>query len=430
MHILVLGAYGLIGSAVCRALTVQGHTVTGLGRSVQFGAAILPQLEWVQADIATLRTVQDWLPFLEKVDAVVNTSGTLQDGWGDRVVATQDHAIRALIDACAAASVPRFVQISAPGADVGAETGFMRSKGIADRALSESSLDWTILRPGLVVSPAAYGGTSLLRALAATPLIQPMVLGRTRIQSIHVDDVAQAVCRAMDGAGVRGAFDLVEPDPLPLADVILAFRKWLGFGPPRAIVQVPRWIGRVLAALGDLAGFLGWRPALRSTALAVLRADVVGDPAPWADLTGQRFSTLPETLARLPSTLQERVFARWQLFLPLAVVALAGFWIVSGLVAMVDPNAAVAVLPPDMPPALAMSLVLGGSVVDIVLGCALLFRPAFRAGCWAGVAVCAVYLLLGTGLTPALWGDPLGPFVKIVPVALLMALVASLAERR
>ena len=46
------------------------------------------------------------------------------------------------------------------------------------------------------------------------------------------------------------------------------------------------------------------------------------------------------------------------------------------------------------------------------------------------VAVSAAYLLGGTLLRPDLWADPLGPFVKILPGAVLaLAALAILDER-
>ena len=46
------------------------------------------------------------------------------------------------------------------------------------------------------------------------------------------------------------------------------------------------------------------------------------------------------------------------------------------------------------------------------------------------VAVSAGYLAAGTLLTPGLWLDPLGPFVKVVPAALAAVVAAAVLEER
>jgi len=46
------------------------------------------------------------------------------------------------------------------------------------------------------------------------------------------------------------------------------------------------------------------------------------------------------------------------------------------------------------------------------------------------VATTFAYLAAGTVLTPDLWGDPLGSFVKTLPAALLALVAAALAAER
>ena len=46
------------------------------------------------------------------------------------------------------------------------------------------------------------------------------------------------------------------------------------------------------------------------------------------------------------------------------------------------------------------------------------------------LAASAAYLLGGTLLAPDLWGDPLGPLVKVVPAMLPAAMLLALAEER
>ena len=57
MRVLVLGAYGLIGLAIARALHAAGHTVTGLGRSPDIGPRLFPSIRWIEADLGRLRVL-------------------------------------------------------------------------------------------------------------------------------------------------------------------------------------------------------------------------------------------------------------------------------------------------------------------------------------------------------------------------------------
>lgn len=432
MNVLLLGAYGTIGHEIARDLLRHGHSVTGLARDAGFGATLEPNVRWIGADIATLTTPAHWQTHLAGVDGIVNASGALQSGPRDNLGGVQRDAIAALVDAAAACGTIRaFVQISAPGASPSAATEFLRTKGEADAHLRTSALNWVVLKPGLVIAPTAYGGTSLVRALAAFPGVQPVVLPASRIQTVSVADVARATRRALDDPRLgRQDFDLVAPQAESLRDIVLAFRRWLGFRAPSRVIEIPYGIARGVARAADIAGSLGWRAPMRSTALEVLADDVVGDSAPWRAATGETLQTLDETLRDLPATRQERSFARMELLFPSLVVLFSAFWIASGVIGLWQSAAAEAVLAPVTGMALASLAVVGGALLDIAIGVALLIRPLFRKACIAALAVSLLYMTLGALLTPALLADPLGPLLKILPIAGLAAALAAHAEAR
>ncbi len=430
MRVLILGAYGLIGTATTRGLMAHGHDVTGLGRSAAKGKKASPDADWIAADISALTTPESWLLLLKGVDAVVNAAGLLQNGLNDNVAGVQRDAIKALVHACEHSDVTAFVQISAPGAATTSDTEFFRTKAEADRALKASSLDWTILRPGLVLSPHAYGGTSLIRRLAAMPAIQLVMLGQARIQTVHVQDVANAVVYALEHklSGVDAA--LVEETPHTLKALVLRIREWLGFGAPAATLSVPLTLGRGLAFAADLAGYLGWRSSLRTTSLRVLAADVLGDAKAWPALTGQKLCTLEETLRDLPSTLQERVHARAMFWFPFLLLTLSLFWVASGIIGIWRQDEALALLQGALPAPFGRSAVLAGSVLDILIGLGLLFRPMVRLACLAAILLSLAYLAGAALFVPHLWSDPLGPVVKVFPAIALAVIVSALAEER
>nr|WP_321439546.1 NAD(P)H-binding protein [uncultured Hyphomonas sp.] len=424
MKILVLGGYGLIGLSITKALVHAGHDVTGLGRSVRKGEAVAPDVTWIGRDLSHMTEAEDWAHVLTGIDVVVNAAGVLQDGMNDRVMAVQRDAVRALAAACKPAGVRQIIQISAPGVSESSDTVFYRSKAEGDAAVKASGVDWVIFRPGLVLSPQAYGGTSLLRQLAAVPLVQPVMLADADIRTVYVEDVAAAVVRAVE-EGLTGIdADLLSSEPTRLEDLILAIRAWLGFAPPKAVIRAPLFFGALTARLGDLAGWLGWRPALRTTSLKVLGKGVTGHTPQWP------VRSLADTLSALPSTVQERTYARTALLYPFLLIILSAFWIISGLVGWVQQAPAMAVFGPDFPAPLAKGFVLGGAAADIAIGAALLIRPLTRLAALAAVLVSLAYLAGSAILAPHLWADPLGPMVKVFPAVALSLTVWTLTEAR
>lgn len=430
MRILVIGGYGLIGASIARALAVDGHEVVGLGRSMQKGKALVSEIDWIEGDLALLTDSTRWHSITAGFHAVVNASGVLQSGFRDNVEKVQKDAIVALIASCEANGVEAFVQISAPGAEENSDTAFYRTKAAADEALKASRLRWTIFRPGLVLSSHAYGGTSLLRAVAACPFVQPIAIANVKVQTVFVDDVAAAVLHAINSGMSGSDVDLVAPDRHALLDIVLGFRRWLGFAPPRRIIAFSKSAGRAASAMADVGGWFGWRSPLRSSGLRVLASNVTGDAEKWPEQSELSLLSFEETLARMPATAQERIYARAMFVFPILVIVLGLFWLISGVIGLWRHDEALAVFGAPTPGALHYGAVYGGALIDIAIGVAVFFRPLTRAASILSVIVAGGYLVGGALFAPHLWSDPLGPMVKVFPAMALALVVAALAEER
>ncbi|MCI4665355.1 MAG: SDR family oxidoreductase [Neomegalonema sp.] len=431
-NVLVLGAYGLIGSEICRALTADGWRVVGLGRSERLGRALLPPDRWITADLAQLTTAEDWAPLLAGMDAVVNAAGALQDGPRDDLSAVHGASITALAGACEHMQVGRLVQISAPGASESASTAFLRTKAVGDEAVRASHLHWTILRPALVLGETAYGGSALLRMLASAPLVQPLTLAQAQIGTVALEQVGDAVAIALkDGFPNNVDAALVEPQARTLEEIVLALRAWLGVPAPMLMLRLPAWLGAGVSRLGDAAIALGWRSALSSTSFRALRDGVQADPSPWREASGQTLRALPQTLAATPPASGALREARLQLLTPLMILSLSFLWLASGLVSLFHVSAGLALLAPaGLSQVSAWAMILIGGFVDCVIGVAVLRRPWSGWACIAMLLVTLGYLVFGTVLTPWLWVDPLAPLAKAVPAAVLaMTAWARLGER-
>ncbi|WP_164657895.1 SDR family oxidoreductase [Tropicibacter sp. Alg240-R139] len=427
---IVLGGYGLIGSACMRALARSGFDVIGVGRSRKVAETVDAKARWIIQDITTISTL-GWHDILTDVDVVVNASGALQDGLVDDLEAIHVTAVSQL--AQAATNLPvRVIQISAAGVSEHASTAFFRSKARGDAALMETMQNWVILHPTLLLAPQAYGGTALLRAASAIPLIHPIVLPEAQIQTVYIDDVTAAVVSAAQGDISSGTIaDLTETEARSLPELIARIRVWQGWPHPRITIRLP---GGCISALGRIAdglGHLGWRSPLRTTALQVLSDGVRGDPQTWENAGGQPCRTLEDALQNLPSTRQERLFARAFLALPVAIGVLALFWLLSGIVALMDPQRAMTVLADRAAPQwLIATSVIGGATADIFLGLAILYRPWTRHAALGMIALSTAYLLGGVILAPDLWADPLGPMIKVFPGMTLAAMVWLMVEDR
>lgn len=426
MNILILGATGFIGSALAQHLADEGHTVTGLGRAPARMTQRLPNIRWIAVDLATMTDPASWNGMLSGQDIVINCAGALQDGMADDLDSTQFRAMIALYAAAKSAAVQRIVQISARTDGAAANTPFLATKRRADEALSASDVPFVILRPALVIGRNAHGGTALLRALAAFPLLQPLSLARSRIATTAIPDVAQATSRAVNGELPSGTdAQVAAKEQTTLADLVRLHRRWLGL-PPARIISVPALLGRPLTWLADAAGRLGWRSPLRSTAMTVMAEGVIA---------GERGvvvagTSAEQTLAGNPAGVQDLWFARLYLLKPLVIIGLSLFWLLSGLIPLLAPARAAGHFLPFMSPAAAYALTFATCLLDIALGFTVLVRPWARKALFGMLTVSLAYLGGATLLEPVLWLDPIGPLIKVLPSMLLTLIALAILDER
>ena len=430
MRVLVLGATGLIGSAVTARLVAAGHEVVGLTRARDAAARRLPVSQWIVADLRAVRGREDWLPHLQGIDAVVNCAGTLQDSVRDSTAKVHRDAPAALWRACERAGVRRIIQFSAIGVDRGGITEFSRTKQAGDAALEASNLDWAILRPSVVVGRQAYGGSALFRALASLPAL-PRIDDAGPLDIVQLDDVAETVVRLLKpGAVSRVALELAGPQRLQFDEVVAAYRSWLGWRPARR-VRVPGFVMGLAWRLGDLVAWFGWRPPVRSTARREIVRGAIGDASAWRAATGIEPQSLGAALAAEPASVQERWFARLYLLKPVAFGTFILFWLLTAIVS-IGPGYRWAVNVMEASPAapVAVLTVIAGSLADLVVAGLILFRRTARLGLILGLLVTLAYVVSGTLLRPDLWADPLGPMMKVWPILVLNLILLAILDER
>jgi uncharacterized protein YbjT (DUF2867 family) len=419
-RVLILGVTGFIGSALAQRLLMAGVEVVGVSRRRP-----PPPIRHLALDLAEMTDEAAWRPHLPGIDAVINCAGLLQDAPGESVSSVQRDAPRALFAACEAAGVRRVIQISAIGAERAGGTAFTRTKHEADLDLQRRDLDWVILRPSVVIGDSAYGGSALLRGLAALPIV-PVMADMPPLQPALLDDVLGTIerCLAPDAA-VRVTLDLAGPETWRFEELVAGFRQWMRWPPARTVTLGPA-ISAAMFKLGDAAALLGWRPAMRTTAGHELRRAARADASAWPPRGPSAF------FAARPASVQERWFARLFFVKPVLFVALAIFWFATGVICL-GPGwrAGLAMMAEaGLAPTLAMLAVVGGSLCDMAIGIAIAVRRSARRGLYAAIAVTLGYGVLGSWLLPRLWADPMGALLKIIPIiALHLAALAILEDR-
>ncbi len=215
MRVVIAGGHGKIALRLEKLLSARGDEVVGIIRNpaqaadlAERGATALV-LDLEQTDVDTLARE------LEGADAVVFAAGA-GPGSGAARKDTVDRAAAELLAAAAeAAGVRRYLQISSMGATENPPPGtdevfaaYLRAKAASEKALRESDLEWTILRPGRLTDQP---GTGMVHLAPSVPR-----------GSVSRDDVAAVLVALLDESRAIGrTLELVGGDT-PIAEAVAA----------------------------------------------------------------------------------------------------------------------------------------------------------------------------------------------------------------
>ena len=263
MRVLVTGASGLIGSAVCDALLARGDEVVGLTPRPREGAPTNPTVSWYRL-AARARSGRRPRRF-EGVDGVVNLVGeAINQRWTDeakrRILESRVTATRNLV------AGDRRRPATAPSVLVSqSAVGYYGDRGeaIVDEAAppgegfaAEVPVDWeaaaqrgrescgprvVILRTGLVLDQATAGCSSSSLLPFKLGLGGPIAGGEQFMPWIHIDDEVGLILWALDNEQVTGVFNATAPEPGHQPRVLQGARA--GARPPAAI-PVPKFAVR------------------------------------------------------------------------------------------------------------------------------------------------------------------------------------------
>src|SRR5680860_1412081 len=202
------------------------------------------------------------------------TSSPLRADLGFRY--TQREAVRL--------GVARLVLISGLGADPQSRSPYIRSRGRGELAVQQAFPDATIVRPSAMFGPGdALFGTlaNLARLLPVLPLIGG---GRTRLQPVYVEDVAEAVARILADPGTVGrTYELAGPEVYTLRDLVRFTLRVIG--KRRLLMPLPFAVAEIQARIFELLP----SPPLTTGQVDLLKADSVAGGA----LPGLRELNIP-----------------------------------------------------------------------------------------------------------------------------------------
>lgn len=292
MNILVTGANGFVGRALCHHISHQGLNPYGLLRKEQKNLNTKKQFL-----VEDFLNYSDWGTILEGMDGVIHTAGLAHTkGHPDKdYYDINTELTKKLALECVKASVKRFVYISSthvhvsssspytltPQSPLNPKTPYGKSKLLAERALRDiektSSLEVVIVRPPLVYGPHVAGNMLTILKTIQKNMPFPFAQTQNKRSMIFIKNLADALVLCATHPKAKGhSFFVSDDHPLSIKELIQGLAKGMGkkanlFYFPEFLMKIPfkllgkseileKMTGSLQLDTSDIQKTLGWIP--------------------------------------------------------------------------------------------------------------------------------------------------------------------------
>jgi len=264
--LVVGGTGGLVGRSVLPEF-MSRYEIRSLHRHpvAAEGAA---RVEWVPVDVGR---IQDWRPFLEDVDVVLNLA------WYRYGNATRfrhlAEGLERLVEAARVAGTGRFLQVSVPPAPDRLERTlpYLAYKRRVDRAIAASGLSYRIVRPTMLFGAGDRLLGTMLRLMDRYPVFPMFGDGQYHVSPVAASDLARILRLEAAGDG-SGTIDVGGPERYRYCDLTDLMFSYLGKR-PRYWHLSPRSSVALAQLVQDLGSSL-----LYSYEVEWLLSDLLGPP--------------------------------------------------------------------------------------------------------------------------------------------------------
>lgn len=195
----VFGGTGFLGRRVVQfLLRAPEFSVRIASRHPERGRQIFghddPRIQSVQVDLHDEPSIAI---ALDGADSAVNAVSLYVEHGRETFHSVHVESARRLAAQAHRAGVKRLIHVSGIGSDATSPSLYIRKRGEGELAVRADFSEATLVRPAVMFGPDDAFLTTILKLLRRYPIYPMFGRGLTRLQPAYVDDVAEAITRAL-----------------------------------------------------------------------------------------------------------------------------------------------------------------------------------------------------------------------------------------
>jgi len=290
LHVTIVGGTGFVGRHLADRLLRAGHRLTLVARHCPSSVAAAPRpgIDCLVGDVLERGSLDKTV---QAADAVINLVGAVHQPTTRAYFDLHETGARRVAEA-AAAGARRLIHVSALGVAEDAPSAADRSKEAGERAVCAAFPRAVILRPSLMFAEDDHFLGEIAAIARRSPVI-PLIGAATRVQPVHVDDMAEGVAHILElGADTAPLYQIAGAQIYTLKDLVGELLDALGRR--RLMLPLPNALA---LPLGRVLGRLPHPPFSREQVLLMMTDKVAVAGLPGLGDLGVRPRLLRDWLA-------------------------------------------------------------------------------------------------------------------------------------
>jgi len=242
----VFGGTGFVGRRIVRHLCDSGTRVRAVSRHRPPGEDA--GIEQIAADAHDQRSVE---AAVAGADGVVNAISLYVEHGSDTFRSVHVETAAKIARAARQAGIRRFVHISGIGANTASPSPYIRSRGEGEAAVQTAFPGAVIVRPAVIFASDDAFLTTILRLLRSLPAYPVFGDGRTRLEPVHVDDVAAAIVQILrQSQKPYPVYELAGPRVYSYEELLRTIARIAGLRP--VLMRMPFAFWNALAGVAEM----------------------------------------------------------------------------------------------------------------------------------------------------------------------------------
>jgi uncharacterized protein YbjT (DUF2867 family) len=246
-------------------------------------------VEQIVADAHDERSVE---AAVAGADGVVNAISLYVEHGGDTFHSVHVEAAARIARVARRAGIKRFVHLSGIGADAASPSPYIRNRGEGEAAVQAAFPGAVVIRPAVMFAPDDAFLTTILGLLRTLPAYPLFGDGRTKLQPVHVDDVAAAIAQVLRQAHrPYPIYELAGPRVYSYGELLRTIARIAGLRP--VLMRIPFGFWDAVAGLAEILP----HPPLTRNQVELMQIDTTAsDSRPGFGLLGISPRSLEEEL--------------------------------------------------------------------------------------------------------------------------------------